>query len=269
MAKVKKAALLSLGALLLGLALISVSLVLSSLESHSSEASAGIAAFDRAFLLSSSIGRGFREIFEVSSGISIIRDDGHMVFGESLPNTHASAFRGNILAWENFVMQESGVALQASEIRDHLPLVIQPGNITYYHPDYGGNSISIIPQSPGFGGYEVGIISGENVTSCSWSPIAGNFSVIVEVEDSWGIACAGQMAVDPYAQSSLEILTAGGEIVIGVSGGGRLDVSSSHSAAVFAAVLADSLSVELPPGSLLLSFPSFGLSVGSPVTIFE
>ena len=146
-----KGVLFTAGLMLLALAVLSASLlVYQSRHSQLSDLTRMI-AYQTMGDEVTAISRGLSEI--VSSVVAISVNGNMASFEEGLPNTNAAAFSSALDFWEGFVWQKSGfdLALNLTDAKAKLPLVIQPDKATYTHPS-------------GFGGSSIAVTSARNVT---------------------------------------------------------------------------------------------------------
>lgn len=161
--------LFTIGLLLMSLTVLSLALFIAEVEKGSNEKVTGLVRYDRLHDLDTSINEAFREIFKVSSGISIIytnKTNNTFFIKENLPNGNSTIFAQNMTAFEKFLNKTSNsptdnVTLYLANLANvhaNLPLVITPYNITYTHiPSFGGNTIRVSPKQFNFYGYNITI----------------------------------------------------------------------------------------------------------------
>ena len=161
--------LFTIGLLLMSLTVLSLALFIAEVEKGSNEKVTELVRYDRLHDLDTSINEAFREIFRVSSGISIIytnKTNNTFFIKENLPNGNSTRFAQNMTAFEIFLNKTSNsptdnVTLYLANLANvhaNLPLVITPYNITYTHfPSFGSNTIIVSPKQFNFYGYNITI----------------------------------------------------------------------------------------------------------------
>src|SRR3989344_6001568 len=87
------------------------------------------AGFEKIHNIDDSIQKSLRDIFFSSSGISVSATQTSASFSETLPNT--------------------------AEITTNLPLILKPHGITFSHPDYGGNILTVAYNDNNFDRFQV------------------------------------------------------------------------------------------------------------------
>jgi hypothetical protein len=268
MARLKKGVFISLGVLLLGLAVLSLSSVMRTSSYQVSDAADITAVNDRVGLITSSIGKGFRDTIDTSSGISISLNDNSVSFVERLPNSDSSHFESNMDDFKAFVEQDAHITLNVEEIKDHLPLTIMPQNITYYHPSYGTKDVDVIPGELNFDGYIIDVEAEDGITKCDFDTTAGTFNVTFYARTANGTECFQTFQIDPDQTNTFEVVVVGGgKTTMEISNGGVFDLTRSSQVTLNVTVLVNASSIVLPEDALALSFSDFGFSATRDVTI--
>ncbi len=161
--------LFTIGLLLMSLTVLSLALFIAEVEKGSNEKVTELVRYDRLHDLDTSINEAFREIFKVSSGISIIysnKTNNTFFIKENLPNGNSTRFAQNMTAFEKYLNKTinsptDNITLylaNLANVKANLPLVITPYNITYTHlPSFGSDTIRVSPKQFNFYGYNITI----------------------------------------------------------------------------------------------------------------
>lgn len=165
-------------------------------------------SLDRLYSIDSSIAIGFKELFNAYSGINItVNNDQDVTFEESLPNNNADNFEANLDNYKNYIEnQDSNVILNIGELKNELPLIIFPNNITYKHNSFGSNQIIINPKEINFNKYYVEIEPSFAIDSCSWSTSPGNLEFELDINEP---SCDKARNIDPSQNNLIDINNGG------------------------------------------------------------
>ena len=169
--------------------------------------SAEIGSLERLYSISDSIAIGFKEIFNTYSGINITINNRSISFEEFLPNNNVNTFKNNLDNYKSYIEgQDSTIFLNTSTLKNELPLIILPHNITYKHNSLGGNKIIINPAQINFNKYYINIGPGLNITSCIWSTSPGSLTFQLVTNNP---SCDNTVNINPNQSNSININNGG------------------------------------------------------------
>ena len=190
--KERKAMLFTASFVVLSLITFSIALIIINNYHKSQVQFYEIGSIDRLNDLSSSIEQGLLEIFEVSSGltISVNKNTATISIAEELPSSSAETFRDNMAGFQDFIESKfPETKLNLIDVKEYLPLVIYPYNVTFTHPlRYGQDRINIIPQQINFNSYSIYVYSpSQEVIRIDWGgPQKGDKFMSVTAKDYLG-----------------------------------------------------------------------------------
>jgi len=142
-----------------------------------------VGAVERVYNLGTSVANGFKEIFNAYSGINLTLVNETITFKEFLPNTNTALFKNSLDNYKVYVENEdNNTKLNINTLKNELPLLILPHNITYTHSSFGDKRIIVDPNKINFDKYYVKI---ENfiTTSCNWNTYPGTFQFQLETDN--------------------------------------------------------------------------------------
>ncbi len=168
MAKVK-GMLLTLGFFILILIFFSFALLIANNFRLSKERVSDVIVMDKMKILDESTQEGFRNIFDKTSGITIVKGS-TISFTEELPNDNDFVFKNNLTKFNGFINSSYPININLS-LNEELALWIRSHNIKYYHVAFGGDVIKVKPSTWNFNKYSVRINTDRTLdgTSCSGS----------------------------------------------------------------------------------------------------
>ena len=167
MAKVK-AMLFTVGLMMVSLVVLSLTIVIFNNFQESELTMSNMGALDRAYELDHSIQNVLKNLFDSSSGITLVVNEAanFISFKEIIPSNN-TVFNLTARDFENFTKENFDyISLDLDRIVRELPLIVLPYNIEYKHLNFGGTTIKVIPDSLNFNKYEVFLDLYEEITSC-------------------------------------------------------------------------------------------------------
>lgn len=283
MGKKKKAMLFTISLVLISFITLSIAVMVSQSYQKSQVRFYEIGSMDRLNDLSSSIEQGIREIFTVSSGISLSLNvsSSTVTFSEELPSPTAESFRDDMDDFQTFVeSQFPEVSLNLVTVEDFLPLVVLPYNVTFTHPlAFGQDRINVIPEQINFNSYEIYVyVEDDNVSEIDWGgPQSGSDYMSVTAEDAFGnflfeergtIDFNKNVAVEVFLESGQKVL-----IKIDSNDNGELRIQNEADVSVFVNTtidfdnLEEPIHIGFPEGSIYVNYSAFGISKTTTVKI--
>ncbi|MEK6934657.1 MAG: hypothetical protein AABW46_02155 [Nanoarchaeota archaeon] len=208
MAKVK-AVFFSLGFFILVLIFFSFAVLISDTFKLSRDRTSELIALEKFHTLDESTQQGFRDIFNITSGIKISKTN-TITFTEELPNSNETNFKNNLTNFSNFINLNYPIKLSDDIINNELALWIRPHNIKYYHESFGDDIIKVQHESYNFNKYIVNIITTRTLDSTSCSATGnsnGKLDVSATGASSTSCSSNSPQHVDLFDDSDVLIAT--------------------------------------------------------------
>ncbi|MBL7100751.1 MAG: hypothetical protein ISS23_02230 [Nanoarchaeota archaeon] len=208
----KKAVLLTLGMLLLSSLVFSLSILLFHNTQGTESRFAELSLYDRLYDLDSSIQRGFKEIFERNSGMTLILLDDTIRISETLP--HSSNFEAELIAYSNYleglysidplvVIDDSVLTL----VKDRLLFYIMPHNILVEHSSFPSGNLEITPQNLNVENYSISLtVTKQSMTfDDSLMTTSGSFPLRMSVTTNSGTSVWEKDNIDQTSTNTMTL----------------------------------------------------------------
>ena len=209
----KKGILLTLGMLFLSGLVFSLAVLLFHNTQGTENRFAEISLYDRLFDLDSSIQKGFKEIFERNSGMSLSLLNDTVSIAETLP--HSSNFEAEMVAYSDFLenMYPIDPLLTVDDsvltlIKDRLLFYIMPHNILVEHSAFpSGQELTITPQNLNVENYSISLTTSKQsvVFDDSLMTSSGSFPFRVSVTTDSGTSAWENNNIDETAANTFTI----------------------------------------------------------------
>lgn len=239
MGKMKKGALFTIGTMLVVIALFTFATLIYTNSLESKKRVAEIGVLDRIYDIDVSIQNSLKEIFDLSSGISIEINNQKISFTEDLPSENDSEFEDNNENFKDYVEDDNKnnpkIIINTTKFVNNLPLHIKPHNIIYTHPeDFGDEEIDIIPEEINMNGYDFTInVFSQTINELLWNEIHEctfgdkgciKFDILVKSDSS---SKSDSRNIDASKHNELEIKIGSSNILITIDNPAQINIQNN------------------------------------------
>ena len=268
MARLKKGFFYSLSFSLIIALVFGLSLIAFKNFNFSQERFNEILIFDRVYELDKSIEQGFKDIFNLESGI-IINKGTNITFSEALSNKNSQNFSNALDDYKLFLESNFSVILNIEDTKKRLPLIIIPNQITYYHENFGNSTIKVDAQTSNFAGFTVTVKTAEILSSnsCAGSGVKQNVYI-----DLFASGSSGSCSYTARSHGIIDLINSKGKAVAKiVVSDNDLDISAMKQINVTTSIdnleNPENMFITLPKGALYLNFSEFNIVKNSTIII--
>ena len=200
-----KGVLFSIGLLVLSMTILTTSFIFLQGNIESQEEIARLSIYDRMHSEIKCIENSYSNILSMVVDVSIY--DNSVSFRERLPNPNADDFKDNVDGFREFAINNSDFYLQLdmTEVKNDLPLIVEPLGIKYYHDSgFGNNRIAVINSSD-IANYSLDLkIAEDGSINTVWNDVAGTDEFSINIETNTD-TYSETRSLDFSASSTLEI----------------------------------------------------------------
>jgi len=259
----------TLGLTLFALVVLSLGILVLNYSTSDEDTVATLNTIDRMYELKTSIEHGFSQIFNAKSGITVNITNQTVEFKENLPNANNGSFNTKMTSFEDFVERNfPNVAIDLLEIKNEVPLIITPSNVTYRHKDFGGKEIRI--EGKGILSYKITVIISENITGCEIDDFEpGNTNLSMFAFGTFGTSCVVSERVDPSEDADVEIDGVAGENISIELDNNIMKIKAKGGATIHSVLgfnTSQALHIEYP-NALNIDYPDFGVNIKTGIKI--
>ncbi len=222
--------------------------------------------------LDESIQKSFRDLFFLTSGISLSTSANSLTFMEVLPNVQNTSFKNNLSLFKQFIESNYSVTFNTTEIANNLSLFVNPYGIRFTHLSYGGKTLKVFYDTTNFAGFNLTLTVTVplNVNSCTSTGTSSNPYLSVTA-----VGSTGSCSRTDITQLTLLDTNTPQNVLARVSLGGKtLNVTYLREQSLTVAVvvsnlnlLNESVTVTTVENVLRYTYPDFGFAKNGTIRV--